>query len=81
MLWKKKIKIYNVDSEKFATTKFLNFVKVDSRPIMDQMHEQQLIFQDITYEVMNLCEMFTVNCFIDKLLSNWKDFKNYLIYK
>lgn len=35
MFWKKKIKIYNVDLEKFVIIKFFNFVKVDLRFIMD----------------------------------------------
>ena len=82
-LWdalEKKYKSFNVGSGKFATSKFLKFVMVDSRPIMDQVHELQLIFQEIAEEGMKLCETFTVNCFIEKLPPR-AAFKNYLAYK
>ncbi|XP_013617515.1 PREDICTED: uncharacterized protein LOC106324035 [Brassica oleracea var. oleracea] len=69
-LWdalEKKYKSFNVGSGKFSTGKFLRFMMVDSRPIMDQVHELQLICQEIAEEGMKLCETFTVNCFIEKL--------------
>ena len=62
-----KYKSFNVGSEKFATGKFLKFVMVDSRPIMDQVHELQLICKQFAEERMKFCETFTVNCFIEKL--------------
>ncbi|XP_024004135.1 uncharacterized protein LOC112081592 [Eutrema salsugineum] len=83
-LWdalEKKYKSYNVGSAKFATAKLLKFEMVDSRPIMPQVHEPELIFQEIRTEGMKLCETFTVNCFIEKLPPSWADFQNYLAYK
>ena len=64
-LWdalEKRYKSFNVGSGKFATVKFFNFGMVDSRPIMEQVLEIQLIFQEFADEGMKLCEIFTVNC-------------------
>ncbi|CAA7045644.1 unnamed protein product [Microthlaspi erraticum] len=83
-LWnalEKKYKTFNVGSGKFAVAKFLNFVMLDSKPIMDQVHELQMILQEISDEGMEICETFTVNCFIEKLPPGWADFKNYLAFK
>ncbi|CAA7059812.1 unnamed protein product [Microthlaspi erraticum] len=83
-LWEaldKKYKTFNVGSGKFAAAKFLNFVMVDSKPIMDQVHDLQMILQEISDEGMKICETFTVNCFIEKLPPGWADFKNYLAFK
>ncbi|CAA7034057.1 unnamed protein product [Microthlaspi erraticum] len=54
---------------------------VDSKPIMDQVHDLQMILQEISDEGMKICETFTVNCFIEKLPPGWADFKNYLAFK
>lgn len=70
-----KYKSFNVGSEKFATGKFLKFVMVDSRSIMDQVHELQLICKQFTEERMKFCETFTVNCFIEKLPPKLKRFQ------
>ena len=72
---KKKYKSFNVGSKKFVTRKFLKFVMVDSRPIMDQVHELQLICKEIAEEGMKFCETFTVNCFIEKLSPKLKRFQ------
>ena len=83
-LWdalEKRYKSFNEGSGKFATAKFFNFGMVDSRPIMEQVHEIQLIFQEFADEGVKLCEIFTVNCSMEKLHQSWEDFKNYLAYK
>ncbi|KAL1219617.1 hypothetical protein V5N11_034194 [Cardamine amara subsp. amara] len=80
-LLEKKYKSFNVGSGKLATTKFLNFKMVDSKPIMAQVQELQLIIQEIADEGMKICETFMVNCIIEKLPPGWGDFKNYLTYK
>ncbi|KAL1225426.1 hypothetical protein V5N11_009077 [Cardamine amara subsp. amara] len=54
---------------------------VDCRSIMEQVHELQLIIQEIADEGMKICETFTVNCIMEKLPPRWLDFKNYLCYK
>lgn len=83
-LWEtleRKYKVFNVGSGKFATATFLNYKMVDSRPIMEQVHELQLIFQGIADEGMKVCETFTVNSIVEKLPPSWGDFKNYLEFK
>lgn len=76
-----KYKSFNVGSGKFATAKSFNFLMVDSRPIMEQVHEIQFIFQEFVDKGMKLCKTFTVNCSIEKLPLSWEDFKTYLAYK
>lgn len=74
----RKYKVFNVDSEKFATATFLNYKMVDSRSIMEQGHKLQLIFQGIADEQMKVCETFKVNSIVEKLPPSWGDFKNYV---
>ena len=81
MLWRRNTNPSMQARGNLLHQKFLNFVMVDSRPIMEQVHELQLIFQEIADEDMKLCETFTVNCFIEKLPPSQEDFKNYLVYK
>ncbi|KAG7548041.1 hypothetical protein ISN44_As12g032490 [Arabidopsis suecica] len=84
ILWEKletQFKVFNVGSGKFTTANFLNYKMVDSRPIMDQVNELQLIFHGIADEGMKICETFTVNSIVEKLPLSWEAFKNYLEFK
>ncbi|CAA7017273.1 unnamed protein product [Microthlaspi erraticum] len=83
-LWlalEKKYKSEDAGCQKYATAKFLNFKMVDSKPIMEQVEALQLITHEIAAEGMSICEIFTVNSFIEKLPPGWMDFKNYLTHK
>ncbi|KZV20598.1 hypothetical protein F511_21871 [Dorcoceras hygrometricum] len=53
----------------------------DSKPIISQVQELQLILHDIHAEGMTLSESFQVAAIIEKLPPSWKDFKNYLKHK
>lgn len=58
-LWvvlEKKYKSFNVGSRKVVRKNFSKFEMINSRPIIDQVHELQLIFQVIAEENMKLCE-------------------------
>ncbi|CAL9244387.1 unnamed protein product [Arabidopsis halleri] len=84
ILWEKlekQYKVFNVGSGKCATANFLNYKMVDSKPIMDQVNELQLIFHAIADEGMKICEVFTVNSIVEKLPPSWEGFKNYLEFK
>lgn len=64
------------------TKKIHNYQMVDSRPIMKQVHELQVIRQEIATKVIKICETYAVNCFKEKLsLASWIDFKWYLDHK
>ena len=76
-------KIHNkdADTKKFAVDKFLDFKMVDSKTVISQVQEFQLILHEISAEGMVLSESFQVAALIKKLPPSWKDFKNYLKHK
>ncbi|KZV24436.1 hypothetical protein F511_24231 [Dorcoceras hygrometricum] len=54
---------------------------LDSKPVISQVQELQLILHDIHAEGMTLSESFQVAAIIEKLPPAWKEFKNYLKHK
>ena len=54
---------------------------VDSKTVVSQVQEFQLILHEIHSEGMVLSEAFQVAAIIEKLPPGWKDFKNYLKHK
>ena len=81
MALEKKYKSENTGFQRYAVAKLLEFKMVDSRSIMDQVEQLQLINNEITAEGMILPEAFIVDCTIEKLPPSWVDFKNYLKHK
>ncbi|KAK4382155.1 hypothetical protein Sango_2898400 [Sesamum angolense] len=55
---------------------FLDFKMVDSKTVMNQVQEFQMILHDPHAEGMKLSESFQVAAMIEKLPPLWKDFKN-----
>ncbi|KAK3021331.1 hypothetical protein RJ639_047074 [Escallonia herrerae] len=83
-LWEsleRKYKTEDAGSKKFVVGKFLNFKMVDSKTVISQVQEFQLILNDIHAEGMVLGESFQVAALIEKLPPTLKDFKNYLKHK
>ena len=60
---------------------FLDYEMVDSRTVVSQVQELQVILHEIHAERMILSETFQVATIIEKLPPTWKDFKNYLKHK
>ena len=54
---------------------------VDSKTIINQVQDLQLILHDIHAERMSLSESFQVSAIIEKSPPAWRDFKNYLKHK
>ena len=54
---------------------------VDSKTVISQVQELQVILHEIHAEGMSLSESFQVAAIIEKLPPSWKDFKNYLKHK
>ena len=54
---------------------------VDSKTVVSQFQELQVILHEIDVEGMLLSETFQVGAIIEKLSRVWKDFKNYLNHK
>ena len=54
---------------------------VDSKTVVSQVQEIQVILHEIHYEGMIVSEAFQVAAIIEKLPPAWKEFKNYLKHK
>ncbi|KZV25402.1 hypothetical protein F511_07286 [Dorcoceras hygrometricum] len=84
LLWEsleKKYKTEGAGLKKFIVGKFLDYKMVDSKSVMSQVQEMQLILHDLHAEGMEMSESFQVAAVIEKLPPLWKDFKNYLKHK
>ena len=77
----KKYKTEDAGLKKFIVDKFLDFKMVDSKKVLSQVQELQVVVHDIHAEGMTLSETFQVAGFIEKLPPSWRDFKNYLTHK
>ncbi|KAL5566324.1 hypothetical protein UlMin_029488 [Ulmus minor] len=83
-LWEsldQKYKSEDAGSKKFVVSRFLDYKMVDSKSVISQVQEIQVILHEIHAKGMNLSETFQVAAIIEKLPPAWKDFKNYLKYK
>ena len=77
----RKYKTKDARMKKLVVGRFLDYKMVDSKTIISQVQDLQVIQHEIHAEGMMLSESFQVTAIIEKLLSNWKDFKNYLKHK
>ncbi|KAK4397882.1 hypothetical protein Sango_1263700 [Sesamum angolense] len=80
-LLEKKYKTEDAGLKKFIVGKFLEFKMVDSKTVMNQVQEFQMILHDLHAEGMKLSESFQVAAMIEKLPPLWKNLKNYLKHK
>ncbi|XP_073137911.1 uncharacterized protein [Henckelia pumila] len=83
-LWEsleKKYKTEDAYTKKFVVGRFLEFKMVDTKTVINQVQEFQIILHDIMTEGMVLSESFQVAALIEKLTPLWKEFKNYLKHK
>ena len=83
-LWEslyKKYKIEDAGLKKFVVGKFLDYKMLDSKTVISQVQDLQVILHDIHAEGMSLSESFQVVAIIEKLPPLWKEFKNYLKHK
>ncbi|KAG8481187.1 hypothetical protein CXB51_026025 [Gossypium anomalum] len=71
-----KYKTKDIGAKKFLVAKFLNFIMVDSKAVVNQVHKFQLIIHGILAEGMEISESFQVAAIIEKLPLTWNDFKN-----
>ncbi|XP_068312433.1 uncharacterized protein [Pyrus communis] len=77
----KKYKIEDAGIKKFVVGRFLDYKMTDSKKVINQVQELQLILHEIHAEGMSLSETFQVAAVIEKLPPAWKDFINYLKHK
>ena len=76
-----KYKTEDTGTKKFVVGRFLDYKMVDSKTVINQVQEFQIILSEILVEGMMLSETFQVAAIIEKLPYAWKDFKRYLKHK
>ena len=83
-LWEsldKKYKTEDTGLKKFVVGKFLDYKMLDSKTMISQVQDLQVILHDIHAKGMSLSESFQVAAIIEKFPPLWKEFKNYLKHK
>jgi hypothetical protein len=83
-LWEKLEKKYSAQdsgTKKFIVGKFLKFQMVDSKSVMSQVQEFQMILHHLDLEGMKPNEQFLVASLIEKLPPSWNEFRSYLKLK
>ncbi|KAL0007741.1 hypothetical protein SO802_009243 [Lithocarpus litseifolius] len=77
----KKYRTEDAGTKKFIMGKLLDYKMVDSKTMLSQVQELQVILHEIHAEGMSVSKSFQVATIIEKLSPSWKDFKNYLKHK
>ncbi|KAJ9543763.1 hypothetical protein OSB04_023470 [Centaurea solstitialis] len=83
-LWEsldRKYKTEDAGTKKHAVARFLEFKMIDSKTVMSQIQDLQVMIHDVLAEGMTVSETFQVAAMIEKLPPGWIDFKNYLKHK
>ncbi|GKA93172.1 hypothetical protein Tco_0815158 [Tanacetum coccineum] len=83
-LWEsleRKYKTEDAGIKKFVVARFLDYKMVDSKNVISQVQDLQVLLHDIHAEGMTLSETFQVAAIIEKLPPSWVECKNYLKYK
>ena len=76
-----KYKTEDAGTKKLVVGHFLDYKMVDSKTVISQVQEFQIILSEILAEGIMLSETFQVAAIIEKLPLAWKDFKSYLKHK
>ncbi|GKF49311.1 hypothetical protein Tco_0142562 [Tanacetum coccineum] len=80
-LWEsleRKYKTEDDGTKKFVVARFLDYKMVDSKSVVSQVQDLQVLLHDIHADEMTLSETFQVAAIIEKLPPSWVEFKNYL---
>ncbi|PHU25899.1 Chlorophyll a-b binding protein 3C, chloroplastic [Capsicum chinense] len=83
-LWgalEQKYKTEDARMKKFLIARFLDFKIIDSKSVISQVQELQVIIHDLLSEGLIVNDDFQVAAIVEKLPPLWKDFKNYLKHK
>ncbi|XP_028054471.1 uncharacterized protein LOC114258692 [Camellia sinensis] len=76
-----KYKTEDAGTKKFVIGRFLDFKMADSKTVINQVQELQVVLHKIHVEGMSLSKSFQVAAIIEKLPPTWWNFKNYLKHK
>ena len=77
----KKYKTEDVGAKKFMIGKFLKYNMVDTKTVIKQVEEIQVLIHELHAEACAISEQFQVDSIIEKLPPLWRDFKVYLKHK
>ncbi|KAH0655242.1 hypothetical protein KY285_030124 [Solanum tuberosum] len=79
--FRKEVQKENAEMKTFIVAKFLDYKMIDSKTVVTQVQELQVIIHDLLTEGLIVNYVFQVAAIIEKLPPLWKDFKNYLKHK
>ena len=77
----KKYKTEDDGAKKFVIGKFLEYNMVDTKTVIKQVKEIQVLIHELHAEACAISEQFQVGSIIEKLPPSWRDFKVYLKHK
>lgn len=75
---------YGADNDggnKYVVGKWLQFQIVDSKPIMDQVHEYKNMAADVFTEGIKMCDILRANVLLEIFSPFWSDYRNNLKLK
>ena len=83
-VWEMLEKVYktkDVGAKNFVIGKFLKYNMVDTKTVIKQVEEIQVLIHELHAEACAISEQFQVGSIIEKLPPSWRDFKVYLKHK
>ncbi|KAJ9561022.1 hypothetical protein OSB04_006182 [Centaurea solstitialis] len=83
-LWKaleNKYKAQEEGTNKYLVSRYLRFQMVDDKPILEQVHELQVLVNKMNHLNIPLPEILQVGAVVDKLPPSWKDFSKRMMHK
>ncbi|XP_050875743.1 uncharacterized protein LOC127079406 [Lathyrus oleraceus] len=75
-----KFKVEEEGTKKFLTSKYFDFKMLDSKPILAQVHELQVLVNKIKVVKIDIPEAFQVGGIIAKLSPSWKGYRKKLLH-
>lgn len=76
-----KYKAEEEGTNKYLVSKYFDYKMIDNKPILEQVHELQVIVNKLRVLKIVLPETFQVGAIIAKLPPSWKDFAKKLMHK
>ncbi|GAV89403.1 UBN2_2 domain-containing protein [Cephalotus follicularis] len=68
-------------TNKYLIAKYFDFKFIDTKPLLEQVHELQVIVNKIRALKIEILETFHVGAIIAKLPSSWKDYRKKFMHK
>ena len=77
----KKYKTEDARAKEFVIGKFLKYNMVNTKTVIKQVEEIQVLIHALNADACAISEQFQVGSIIEKLPPSWRDFKVYLKHK